>query len=97
MSVVKNNSSFSTATKKHESYSEATDFTAGKSYLKESQEEENNTNLFLKWMSSNKLNPVSLLLMLHLTTILINHLQADGFKTRKKLLLMALGINTENS
>ena len=50
-----------------------------------------------KMVSSNKLNPVSLLLMLHLTTILITHLQADGFKTRKKLLLMALRINTESS
>ena len=38
MPVVKNNSSLSTATKKHENHSEAIDFTVGKTYLKEPQE-----------------------------------------------------------
>lgn len=73
---MRNNTPFSTATEKNESHSEAVDFTVDRSCLKEAREKEKKENktIFLKNGMSNKLNPVSLLLILHLATTSINHL-----------------------
>lgn len=68
IAVVENNSLFSAATKKHENHSEAIDFTVYGSFLKEAHEKQK------KKRKQYNLNSVSFLLVLHLTTGLINHL-----------------------
>ena len=79
MSVVESSFSFSTPTKKHEKHSEAIDFTVDKSSLKEVEKKKQTKKKTIRFKKkkknlSSKLNPVSLLLTMHLTKTLINHL-----------------------
>ena len=79
MSVVESSFSFSTPTKKHEKHSEAIDFTVDKSSLKEVEKKKKKKKKTIRFKKkkrnlSSKLNPVSLLLTMHLTKTLINHL-----------------------
>ena len=79
MSVVESSFSFSTPTKKHEKHSEAIDFTVDKSSLKEVEKKKKTKKKTIRFKKkkrnlSSKLNPVSLLLTMHLTKTLINHL-----------------------
>ena len=79
MSVVESSFSFSTPTKKHEKHSEAIDFTVDKSSLKEVEKKQQTKKKTIRFKKkkrnlSSKLNPVSLLLTMHLTKTLINHL-----------------------
>lgn len=79
MSVVESSFSFRTPTKKHEKHSEAIDFTVDKSSLKEVEKKKQTKKKTIRFKKkkrnlSSKLNPVSLLLTMHLTKTLINHL-----------------------